>query len=72
MDMFYVFLPCFEECSCVPPCEGRQQRGRHPRAGLKRIVGKQGRGAHYKKRMSKHLHHSRDRRREGEGETEAR
>lgn len=35
----------------MPPCRVRQHWRRHQRAGLERVVGKQGRGTHYKRRM---------------------
>lgn len=36
----------------VPPCGGRQHWRRYPRAGSERVAGKQGEGAHYKRRMN--------------------
>lgn len=50
---------CYFTCSnvwlkhpTVPLCRVRQHRRRHQRVGLQGVVGKQGRGAHYKRRLN--------------------
>lgn len=49
----FFFWKVWVKCSCVPPCGVRQQWRRHQRAGSQGAFGKQGRRAHYKKRVNR-------------------